>query len=133
MALSIGADVRRIFDALTVPEYQEAWICMPDQDSNCHLAAVRMDQSFRIDRYSNRGIDVSIVGCYRVCRRSKLHFTWQKNGPAHTPASLVQIRLHGDFGSSILHLLHSGLASTAEYIWHREMWEASLARLASLF
>src|SRR5260221_13791653 len=31
----VGADTRRIFDALTVPEYIETWICVPGHHPEC--------------------------------------------------------------------------------------------------
>lgn len=133
MALSINTNVRRIFQALTVPEYQEAWFSMPGHGPDCHLSASRTTECFRIDRHRGDRIDLSIVGSYRTCRRGKLCFTWQKHAASNFPESLVQIRLYGDFGRSTLRLHHDGLVSRAEYLWHQEMWEMSLAKLAALF
>jgi uncharacterized protein YndB with AHSA1/START domain len=133
LAISINTNVRRIFDAMTFPEYQEAWLRMPGHDLNCHVSATQSSEWFRLDRHSIDGIDISIVGSYKVVRRNKLLFTWRKNGASTSNESLVHVRLRGDFGRSTLHLRHSGLTSTTEYLWHYEMWQTSLSNLAALF
>ena len=43
------------------------------------------------------------------------------------------IRLDGCFDSSILSLTHCGIFEKKEYLWHREMWEESLAKLQEMF
>jgi hypothetical protein len=133
MAVSVNTNIRRIFAAMTLPEYQEAWLRMPGHDFTCYVSASRSNECFRIDRSSINGTDVSIFGCYRVFRRNKLHFTWRKIGFSNSNESLVQVRLHGDFGRSTIRIRHSGLLSTTEYLWHHEMWDVSLSNLAALF
>jgi hypothetical protein len=46
--------------------------------------------------------------------------------------SIVDIRLRGNFGSTIVELYHAGLASAAEYFGQMAMWRASLERLVRL-
>lgn len=133
MAVSVNTNVRRIFAAITLPEYQEAWFRMPGHDFTCYVSASRSNECFRIDCSSINGTEVSIFGCYRVVRRNKLHFTWRKSGSSNSNESMVQVRLHGDFGRSTIRIRHSGLLSTTEYLWHHEMWNISLSHLAALF
>jgi uncharacterized protein YndB with AHSA1/START domain len=133
VTVSINTVARRIFQALTVPEYLETWLRMPGDDPDCYIAALQYSNYYRLDRYRRGGVDVSVKGSYRIFRRNKLHFTWQKHAESATPESLVQIRLHGDFGRTTMRLKHVGLPSPEQHLWHQEMWELSLARLASLF
>jgi hypothetical protein len=72
------------------------------------------------------------VGSYKVLRRSKVQFSWKRDGFQEANSSLVKIRLQGDFGRTTVHLTHVGL-SESEQSWYRQLWEASLERLAGLF
>jgi uncharacterized protein YndB with AHSA1/START domain len=134
---TLNADKRRIFDALTLPEYAETWLCLPCKHTNCHTIASESNGRFRFDHFVAGAIDLSISGAYHVCRRGKMSFTWQKSTPLQrhetAPETVVLIRLHGEFASSTLCLSHSGLFSTDEYRWHHEMWQSSLRKLQSLF
>ena len=132
VTVNINTIARRIFEALTVPEYQETWLSMPGHDERSYIAATRIGQSYRLNRHGHSGIDVSVAGAYQVFRRNKLHFTWQEFGVSSTSESVVQIRLHGDFGRTSVHLIHRGPFSAEEYEWHQEMWTASLQKLTSL-
>ncbi len=132
VTVNINTIARRIFEALTVPEYQETWLSMPGQDDTSYIAATRIGQVYRLNRHGHSGIDVSIVGAYHVFRRNKLRFTWQKVGVSSTSETLVQIRLLGDFGRTSVHLIHTGLFSAEEYQWHLAMWTASLHKLTTL-
>jgi Activator of Hsp90 ATPase homolog 1-like protein len=137
LRVTVGADRRRIFDALTLPEYIEAWLTIPCSDSDCRLVALQKNGVFRFDHLSPAGLDLCIGGAYRVCRRGKMFFTWRKwhpvEHPACVPDSLVVIRLYGAFAKSTLCLAHSGFCSESEYRWHSELWDRSLRKLQSLF
>lgn len=137
MQATVNADKRRIFDALTLPEYTETWLSLPCNHTDCHTVASQTDDCFRFDHYVAGALDLSITGSYDVCRRGKLSFTWHKSGALHrpedSPETEVLIRLHGAFASSTLCLSHTGFFSADEYRWHREMWRLSLRKLQSLF
>jgi len=133
ITVSVNTVARRIYQALTVPEYQEAWFCMPGHDTHFLIAATQTTTGFRLDRFCLSGVDQHIEGTYLVMRRNKLHFSWRKCNVSNAPDSLVQIRLYGDFGRTTVRLSHIGLQSAEERRWHQEMWETSLAKLASLF
>jgi uncharacterized protein YndB with AHSA1/START domain len=134
---TLRADKRRIFDALTLPEYRETWLCLPCSHSNCHTTASQTGSRFRFDHYVAGTLDLSITGCYHVCRRGKVSFTWHKTEAhpksEHSSESIVQIRLYGEFASSALCLTHTGHFSPDEYRWHCDMWQLSLNKLQSLF
>jgi activator of HSP90 ATPase len=132
LSCTINAEAKRIFHALIEPEYRELWMRIPDQDENARIIASNSRDLFRLDYYRFGQLDLSIVGCYRICRRRRQVFNWWRNTPTST-SSLVELRLDGSFSSSVLRLKHRGLGTEAEYIWHSQMWRASLTSLALLF
>jgi uncharacterized protein YndB with AHSA1/START domain len=133
----VSADKRRVFDALTLPEYREAWLSLPGRNSGRYTTATSNDNAYRLDHFVEGGLEFSIAGAYRVCRRSKMAFTWRKSSATslHVSAAetLVTIRLQGAFADTTIALDHHGLFSPAEYRWHSEMWDLSLNKLRSLF
>ena len=133
MAVSINAERHRLFQALTIPEYMEAWMWIPDTRSDEQIAVTCTEDSYRILASGNDGLEVCIAGVYRVLRRSKMIFTWKRGTARNACLSLVAIRLIGDFARTTLRLSHSGLISKPEYNWHRVFWEGSMERLQALF
>ncbi len=133
LAISVimNADRYRLFQALTVPEYMEAWLCLGG-DARHQASVSRNASGFRIDFRGPPGQEVSIAGTYLVYRRSKLVFTWQM-GAGDGQHSVVLIRLHGEFSRTRLCLYHLGLRSQEDRQWHESMWESSLAALSFLF
>lgn len=132
-SVSVPTDRQRLFQALTVGEYMEAWLSVPGLSPDSHLEVTSAPDRFRIDRFRPRQVDFSITGLYRSCRRSKLQLWWHKKTRYGTWTSLVVIRLHGDFGRTIVTLTHTGLSSRADHVWHRDLWESSLHQLRALF
>jgi uncharacterized protein YndB with AHSA1/START domain len=137
LSVTVGADKRRLFDALTLPEYREAWLSIPGSRSDCYSAASETRGVYRLDHFVEGGLEFSISGVYRVCRRSKMAFTWRKSSATSlhvsAPETLVTIRLQGAFSDTTVSLHHAGAFSPAEYRWHSEMWDLSLNKLRSLF
>ncbi len=137
MRATLKADKRRIFDALTLPEYMETWLCLPCSHVDCRTTASQTGSRFCFDHYVAGALDLTITGCYQMCRRGKMSFTWQKTEAhpqsEHSSESIVQIRLYGEFASSALSLTHTGHFSPDEYRWHCDMWQLSLNKLQSLF
>jgi uncharacterized protein YndB with AHSA1/START domain len=130
---SVAADTRRIFCALTVPEYLEAWICVPGHHPECSNVMSRNAHGFQIEHHCSSGATTKISGTYCSFLKRKLSFSWK---PAHGSAggeSFVDIRLHGDFERSILRLRHFGLDSEDDFNWHLAFWSSSIARLCKLF
>lgn len=130
---SIANAVRsRILQALTVPEYMEAWLCLPG-DTMPSVSASRTPNGYRIQRHGSCGCEIDIAGSYLTFRRTKLLFTWQDRAGVAGPESLVLIRLHGEFARTRLCLYHLGLGSREIRDWHLDMWKGSLDRLSALF
>jgi len=126
------ADRNRIFYALTIPEYIEAWFCAPG-DSLRQPSVTLTPNGFRIKHCAQLGSEIDIIGSYMMLRRSKLLFTWQRNLIPNGPTSLVLIRLYGEFAWTRVCLYHVGLKSLDEQEWHQEMWKASLNKLSGIF
>lgn len=133
----VSADKRRLFDALTLPEYRETWMCFPDDGQDGYTAASCIDNVFRVDRFVKGGLEFTISGAYRTCRRSKMSFTWRKSSATGihmtAPETVVTIRLQGAFADTTVALDHVGVFSSAEYRWHSALWRRSFEKLRSLF
>lgn len=132
-SVSVPADRQRLFQVLTVGEYMEAWLSLPEVSPESHLEVTSTPDRFRINHIRSRQVVLSITGAYHTCRRGKLQFSWHKETRHGAWTSLVQIRLHGDFGRTNVALTHTRLSSRSDYAWHQDLWEKSLRRLCSLF
>ena len=128
---SVNADRYRIFQALTLPEYVEAWLSIPQALPGS--TAVSMASDFWAITYAGLNGDRARFICtYKVLRRSKIQFTWKRDSFLESASSLVKIRLHGDFGRTTVHLTHLDLGE-ADHCWYGTLWESSLRKLACLF
>jgi hypothetical protein len=132
MSIGVDADTHRIFQALTVPEYLEAWINLPGRTEDSFVVASPDANGYRLDHFSAGRTAVRISGSYIYCHRRKMRLLWRKTSQRNCAESLVDFRLRGNFGSSILELRHSALASADEFAWHQALWQSSLTKLASL-
>lgn len=133
MECKVAADTCRIFTALTVPEYMEAWISVPGYHPECHNITCQLAHGFQIEHHCKSGTITRISGLYRSFHRRKLSLLWRQAGTVENCESFVDIRLSGDFDKSTLRLRHRGLNSEEEFNWHRAFWSASITRLCRLF
>jgi hypothetical protein len=72
LVVGVDADTRRIFQALTVPEYLEAWIDMPDRAEGSRVVASMETNGYRLDHYSAGCAAVHITGSYLFCHQRKV-------------------------------------------------------------
>lgn len=133
LELSIKAEVRRLFHALTAPEYIETWISFPGHPACCANVATKMENDFLIAHLCEGVATTRISGRFSVCERRNLAFSWQVEGERNVSTSFVNIRLSGDFEYTTLQLKHGGFATREHYGWHQSLWSASLARLKRLY
>jgi hypothetical protein len=133
MSIGVDADTRRIFHALTVPEYLEAWIEMPDQAADSSVVATQDANGYRLSHHFAGCSAVSITSSFLFRHQRKMRLLWQKTRESVSDESIVDFRLRGNFGSSILELRHTELNSAEEFFWHQRLWQGSLEKLASLF
>src|ERR1700749_3784466 len=68
-SICLNADVRRIFQLLTVPEYVEAWLRLPAYGAAASVAASRSANAFRLEFYSAGELKAGVSGCFLVCRQ----------------------------------------------------------------
>lgn len=128
---SVNADRNRLFQALTLPEYIDAWFAAPDAMAGSTAVTMGPD-CFVVSYKLLGGGEQRFVGSYKVLRRGKVQFAWRRDSFQDTDSSLVRIRLQGDFGRTTVHVTHVGL-DESEQSHYKMLWEASLERLASLF
>jgi uncharacterized protein YndB with AHSA1/START domain len=128
---SVNADRNRLFQALSLCEYIDAWFVAPGSVPGSTSVSMTPD-GFLIRYDLLEGGQERFVGTYKVLRRSKVQFSLHRESFEETSSSLVKIRLLGDFARTTVHLAHVGL-SESEESWYRLLWESSLERLASLF
>lgn len=127
----INADRQRLFQALTMSEFIEAWLCPPDATPGSTEVSTCF-RSFQVSYREHYGVRNRFLCAYRVMRRSKVQFTWMSDAFPESASSLVTFRLQGDFARTTLHLTHSGL-SRRDHPWHSRLWEGSLDKLVRLF
>jgi hypothetical protein len=131
-ATCVDADAHRIFSALTVPEYLEAWISIPGAEPDSFTLAKEEENGYCLDVVSAGGAALSIAGTFVFCHLRKIRMFWRKTGNALCASSVVDFRVRGNFGSSIVELRHSALGSADEHAWYGALWRRSLERLAAL-
>jgi uncharacterized protein YndB with AHSA1/START domain len=128
---SVNADRHRIYQALTEPEYVEAWFSAPGALAGS-TAVFSQENSLSIRYFCTPQQQFRILCSYQVRRRSKLVFTWQHFLYAEATSSVVKIRLHGDFGRTIVHVTHVGLTQSEQELYEC-LWVSSLRKLSKLF
>ncbi|HXS75412.1 MAG TPA: SRPBCC domain-containing protein [Terracidiphilus sp.] len=128
---SVNADRNRIFQALTLPEYIDAWFTAPRAVTGSTAVTMGPD-CFLISYGRLEGGTERFIGSYKVLRKSKVQFSWKRDHFVETELSLVKIRLQGDFGRTTVQLTHVGLEES-EKDWYADLWTGSLERLARLF
>jgi uncharacterized protein YndB with AHSA1/START domain len=131
MSAGVDADAQRIFQALTVPEFLEAWIALPGAAPGEVIASPE-ENGYRLHQCIAGRVALRITGAFLFCHQRKIRLVWRKADGARHNRSVLDFRIRGNFGSSVLELRHMELDSTEEISWHRELWQGSLKRLASL-
>ncbi|KAA6455854.1 hypothetical protein DYQ86_26820 [Acidobacteria bacterium AB60] len=133
LSASICSDRTRLHSVLTIPEYMELWMRLPEAATEGHLVVREFPGGFRVTGESWVPASPVITARYRTSRRNKLIFTWEHQQFGETRESVVAIRLAGDFGKTNVHVKHLGTGSREEYEWHSFFWRQSLSRLSGLF
>ncbi len=128
---SVKADRHRIYQALTVPEYIEAWFSAPEAIAGSTEVFAKGD-FFSINYSCTQGERFRILCSYKVCRRGKLLFSWEHNALSEAAPSMVKIRLLGDFERTTVQVRHVGL-TLSDQEWHENLWRSSLRKLGKLF
>lgn len=130
-SVRVRADTRRLFQALVVPEYLEAWLWIPDAGASWSVFPMDPAQGFVLEGANPKAF--RILAGYTTWRRRRLSICWRLERNRLLKVSSVALRLVGDFECSVLSLCHTGLGSSEEFAWHRRLWTESLDRLTRLF
>lgn len=132
LSVNVNADARRIFQALTVPEYIETWMVFPGQTHDSMIEAAEEENGFRLNHFAAGRKAASIRSSYLFRHQRKMRMFWSKERETGSVESIVDFRLRGNFGCSLLQMRHTAIDSFAEFDWHLSMWRNSLGKLASL-
>ena len=130
-SVTIRADPRRVWHALTIPEYLEAWIEMP----GVHRLACDAEDAgtgFCFDLCDPVQVRSSIHGHCLVSTPQHLRYAWTKSGGKGRGKSLVDIRVKICKRRCVVGVRHSGLSCAQDAMWYTTMWQRSLANLCRL-
>lgn len=116
---------RCLFYALTLPEYLEAWLCMPDAFTVC---ATPVDHDIlRLDLQ-----DSSILLRFDARSADSIRLNWCEVVGESRCCSVVSIDLSGKDGLCAIELKHDGFRTQEERDCHLAMWTRSFAKLQHL-
>ena len=132
LSIAVDADARRISQALTEPEYLEAWISLPNHADDSRIVASKRADGYRLNQVRAGRSIASFVGSFLFCHRRKMRLSWRDEAIPEMNESLVDFRIRGNFASSVLELRHTALRSAGEFLWYQQLWSVSLARLATI-
>jgi uncharacterized protein YndB with AHSA1/START domain len=129
ISFPIHADPRSIFNALTIPEYLEAWLRPP----TCRSASAARDGSKYLLQFQNCAAPrIAVRGAWVSLRPDRLSLTWNRSDAIMDVESILSVELRECAGRTRLHLYHSGFTTAEQSLWHGELWNASIHRLAGL-
>lgn len=144
LSFQFRADKSRVFYALSIPEYIEAWLRAPDKapdediDTDTDSDDLRFvfnqvaEETFRIDRYRGTTLHSSIDGSCWVVGENQVRYLWKTMSLIGTSETLVDMKLLPSSAGCVLALKHSGFNDPAESARCRRMWQQSLERLCRL-
>src|SRR5580693_6833860 len=107
VSVEIAAESRRVLYALTIPEYMEAWLEVPNTEKLQCSADPRKPNSFHIDLYSDETSHASIEGFCLLSNSDRVIFLWKNTCVGSAAETTVGIRLKSVAGQCIVDLKHS--------------------------
>lgn len=132
LSYRIEAESSRVFNALSMPEYIEAWLQAPDDDSFRFSFNPEARDTFRIDLYRDEVLQSSLYSGCRVVSSNQVRYVWKTITADSISDTLVDLHLRSSPGGCILGLKHSGFRDNAESTWCYKMWHRSLECLCKL-
>jgi uncharacterized protein YndB with AHSA1/START domain len=128
----IRADCSRVFYAISIPEYIEAWFRLPVEEGLRFVFNPIAEQAFRIDLYR---AEASLGGIYSQCdimKANQIRYTWKTRSSIDVTNTVIEMKLLPVSRGCTLNLRHSGFRNAAENAWHTKLWELSLESLCRL-
>jgi uncharacterized protein YndB with AHSA1/START domain len=132
LSFKIEAETSRVFHALSIPEYIEAWLQAPDTADLQFVFNLVAQETFHIDLYRADAFQASVHGSCCVVGANQVRYIWQTTSPAGTTETLVDMQLLCASDGCILGLKHSGFKDTVESAWCCRMWHQSMEKLCRL-
>ena len=133
VSVEIEAESRRVLYALTIPEYMEAWLQMPDTEKlKCSSDSRAAPNSFHIDLYSAKAPRARIKGSCLRLDPDRIIYLWRNTCTGSTGETMVDIHLNSGPGQCTINLNHRGFCNMEESLWHSRMWHRSLDKLGRL-
>jgi uncharacterized protein YndB with AHSA1/START domain len=138
MSFKFNADSSRVFYALSIPEYIEAWLALPNTSDTPDTEDLQFvfrqvaEETFRIDLYRGETLQASVDGSCWVVGANQVRYIWKTTSPAGATETLVDMKLLSSSGGCVLALKHSGFKDPAESARCSRMWHQSLERLGRL-
>jgi hypothetical protein len=132
LSFKFNADSSRVFYALSIPEYIEAWLRAPDIDELRFVFNQVAEDSFSIDLYRGRLLQASIDSSCWVVGSNQVRYIWKTTSPMGTAETLVDMKLLSGSGGCVLALKHSGFKDQSESARCSRMWHQSLERLGRI-
>ncbi len=126
---SIPADIHSVFYALTEPEYIEAWLLAPGFQS---ARVMRAGADYSIQFRNDEAPSIEIRGSWLSRYPGQIALTWNRNDEAMRVESTVSVEIRQAPGRTLLHLYHYGFDGCPQSLWHGELWNSSVLRLARL-
>ena len=131
LSFQFKADSSRVFYALSIPEYIEAWLQAPDAEGRFVFNQIE-EETFCIDLYRGETLQASVDGSCWVVGSNQVRYIWRTTSLLDTTETLVDMKLLSGSGGCVLALRHSGFNDPAESARCRRMWQQSLQRLCRL-
>jgi hypothetical protein len=132
LSFQFKADSSRVFYALSIPEYIDAWLQAPDTDDLRFVFNHIAEETFRIDLYRGEILQAYVDGTSWVVGTNQVRYIWKTTSPIDTAETLVDMKILPGSGGCVLALKHSGFNDPAESARCRRMWQQSLERLCRL-
>jgi uncharacterized protein YndB with AHSA1/START domain len=132
LSFHFNADGGRVFYALSIPEYIEAWLQAPDTDDLRFVFNQVAEETFHIDLYRGQTLQASVDASCWVVGANQVRYIWKTTSSIETTETLVEMKLLAGSDESVLDLKHSGFNDRAESARCRRMWQQSLERLSRL-
>jgi uncharacterized protein YndB with AHSA1/START domain len=132
LSFKIEAESSRVFYALSIPEYIEAWLQPPDTADTKFVFNLVGQETFRIDLYRAEALQSSVHCSCCVVGANQIRYIWKTTSPVNTTETLVDMHVLCASDGCVLGLKHSGFKDTVESAWCSRMWYQSLEKLCRL-
>jgi len=129
--VEIAAEWRKVFSAVSIPEYIETWMEFPDESGTDYWVHLGPDDMLCINR-TRTAAAVRIFRLRIQIKRKSLTFLWENIEPNSMHASKVEIVMTGGPHRCCLRLRHSGLRNWDERQLYSRIWSRSLDKLQGL-